>query len=56
MSINEQKQECYRQGYYSVDGKNPYNKESSQRQKFYLFNAGVVDRANGWAYDENAIT
>ena len=52
---NNQKQLHYQYGYTSGSKPNPYCKHSAmQRERYYLFNAGKVDRANGWAYDEKA--
>jgi len=52
---NESKQFYYQQGYASGVNPNPFNQNSAtQRMKYYFFNAGKVDRANGWSYDEKA--
>lgn len=52
---NKAKQFYYQQGFVSGLNKNPFNPDSpTQREMYYLFNAGKVDRANGWAYDEKA--
>ena len=50
------KQSCYRQGFISLTGFNPFNRDSSRRQcvAWYAFNAGVVDRASGFEYDGQA--
>lgn len=51
---DKQKQFYYEQGYMSIHD-NPFNPNSAhQREKYYLFNAGVVDRLNGYEYDNKA--
>lgn len=51
----QSQQHYYCMGFMSKDGENPHNPKSpSDREKYYLFNAGVVDRMNGYEYDNKA--
>jgi len=51
----QSQQNYYCMGFMSIDGVNPHNPHSpTDREKFYLFNAGVVDKANGYEYDSGA--